>query len=56
MPVIVHDVSIPPVDSASSNHRLMGRDYEKIQIVTIREMLENGKKRLDMPLSFEVLK
>jgi hypothetical protein len=38
------------------HHALMGRDYDKIQIVTIREMLENGKKRLDMPLSLEVLK
>jgi hypothetical protein len=40
----------------SYQHTLMGRDYDKIQIVTIREMLENGKKRLDIPLSFEVLK
>jgi hypothetical protein len=33
----------------------MGRHYDKIQIVTIKEMLENGK-RLDIPLSLEVLK
>ena len=37
-------------------HELMGRDYDRIQIVTIREMLENGKKRLPLPLSVEVLK
>jgi DNA modification methylase len=42
--------------AGSYHHELMGRDYDKIQIVTIKEMLENGKKRLDMPLSLEVLK
>jgi site-specific DNA-methyltransferase (adenine-specific) len=42
--------------AGSYHHPLMGRDYDKIQIVTVREMLENGKKRLDIPLSFEVLK
>jgi site-specific DNA-methyltransferase (adenine-specific) len=36
-------------------HELMARTYDKIQIVTIREMLEKNK-RLDMPLSMEVLK
>jgi len=42
--------------AGSYRHVLMGRHYDKIQIITIREMLENGKKRLDMPLSAEVLK
>lgn len=37
------------------NHQIMGRAYDKIQIVTIREMIEHNK-RLDMPLSFNVLK
>ena len=36
-------------------HKLMGRAYNRIQIVTIREIIEE-KKRLDMPLSLEVLK
>jgi hypothetical protein len=42
--------------AGSYHHALMGRDYDEIQIVTVRELLENGKKRLDIPLSFEVLK
>jgi site-specific DNA-methyltransferase (adenine-specific) len=36
-------------------HEMMGRNYPKIQIVTIEEMVEKGK-RLEMPLSLEVLK
>jgi hypothetical protein len=36
-------------------HELMGRDYDKIQIVTIGDMLQHSKG-LDMPLSVEVLK
>ncbi len=36
-------------------HKLMGRSYNRIQIVTIREIIEE-KKRLDMPLSLQVLK
>lgn len=36
-------------------HKVIGRSYPRIQIVTIREMLEEGK-RLDIPLSMEVLK
>jgi hypothetical protein len=37
------------------HYNLMQRDYEKIQIVTIRDMLEHGT-RLDMPLTHEVVK
>ncbi len=37
------------------HHTLMGRDYDKIQIVTVREMIEQGK-RLYLPVSHEVLK
>lgn len=37
------------------HHPLMGRDYNKIQIVTIKEIVEDGK-RLEMPLSHEVVK
>jgi len=37
------------------HHELMQRDYATIQIVTIREMIEHGR-RLDIPLTREVLK
>jgi Fe-S cluster assembly ATPase SufC len=36
-------------------HPLMERTYDTLQIVTIREMLEYGKRR-DMPLTREVVK
>ena len=36
-------------------HVLMDRTYDKIQIVTIKDILQQSK-RLDMPLSVEVLK
>ena len=36
-------------------HELMGRNYDKIKIVTIQEMLEDGAK-LDLPFSNNVLK
>jgi hypothetical protein len=36
-------------------HELMGRKYDKIQIVTIREIVEQGK-RLEIPLTKDVLK
>lgn len=36
-------------------HKVMGRSYPCIQIVTLKEILENGK-RLDIPLSLEVLR
>lgn len=37
------------------HHELLNRDYPRIQIVTIKEMLEDGK-RIDLPLGVEVLK
>ncbi|CAK0776831.1 site-specific DNA-methyltransferase (adenine-specific) [Gammaproteobacteria bacterium] len=37
------------------HHELLNRDYPKIQIVTIREMVEENK-RADLPLGVEVLK
>ena len=37
------------------HHALMGRDYPKIQIVTVQEIIEEGK-RLDLPLAHDVLK
>ena len=33
----------------------MDRDYNRIQIVTVRDIIEGGK-RLEMPLSHDVLK
>lgn len=36
-------------------HEVMGRTYDTIQIVTIREIIEK-KRRLDMPMSWEVVK
>lgn len=36
-------------------HPLMGRDYGRIQIVTVAEMVEENR-RLEMPLALEVLK
>jgi site-specific DNA-methyltransferase (adenine-specific) len=37
------------------HHAQMARNYDKIQIVTIQEILEQNK-RLDIPMSIEVLK
>jgi hypothetical protein len=36
-------------------HRIMGRSYDRISIVTIKEIVEDGK-RLEIPKSLEVLK
>ena len=35
-------------------HETMGRDYDKISIVTVREIVEDGK-RLEIPMSLEVV-
>jgi len=35
-------------------HAVMGRTYDKIDIVTIKEIIEGGK-RLDIPMSLEVV-
>lgn len=37
------------------HHALMGRDYNRIQIVTVKEIIEDGK-RLDIPLAKDMLK
>jgi DNA modification methylase len=37
------------------HHALLNRDYPRIQIVTVREMIEETR-RIDLPLSLEVLK
>jgi len=36
------------------HHEMMGRDYDRIQIVTIEEMLDGS--RMELPLALEVLK
>ena len=35
-------------------HETMGRNYDQLGIVTIQEIVEQGK-RLDIPMSLEVL-
>lgn len=52
--------STGPMDKAAHaagtyKHITMGRSYNKIQIVTIKEMIEKGV-RLEMPLGLEVVK
>ena len=37
------------------HHVLLDRDYPRLQIITVREMIEDGK-RIDLPLSLAVLK
>lgn len=36
-------------------HAEMGKSYERISIVTVQEIIEEGK-RLEIPMSLEVLK
>ena len=43
------------MSAGTYHHELLNRDYPKIQIVTIREMVEENK-RADLPLGIEVLK
>lgn len=49
----------PMIEEAKSvgvyEHSLMGRCYDRIRIVTVREMIEQGT-RLDLPLSFDAVK
>jgi site-specific DNA-methyltransferase (adenine-specific) len=42
-------------DAGVFNHIEMGRSYDRISIVTIKEVVEEGK-RLEIPMSLEVLK
>ena len=43
------------MSAGTYHHELLNRDYPKIQIVTIQEMVEENK-RADLPLGVEVLK
>jgi len=36
-------------------HALMGRSYDRIRIVTVREMIEQDA-RIDLPLSYDAVK
>jgi hypothetical protein len=57
--ITLHEPTAPMRKAAHAagtyHHALMARDYDSIQIVTIREMIEHGV-RLAMPLVQEVLK
>jgi len=41
--------------AGSYHHEMMGRNYEKIKIVTVRDIIEKDA-RLDVPMSLEVLR
>ena len=49
----------PMISEAKSvgvyEHALMGRSYDRIRIVTVREMIEQGA-RIDLPLSYDAVK
>lgn len=57
--ITLEEPTKPMIEEAKSagvyEHALMGRSYDKIQIVTVREIIEEGVQ-LDLPLSFEVVK
>lgn len=57
--ITLQDATGPMTSTAKAagtyTHALMGRSYDKIQIVTIKDMIESGA-RLDLPMSLEVLK
>jgi site-specific DNA-methyltransferase (adenine-specific) len=36
-------------------HETMGRNYDRISIVTVKDIVEDGK-RLEIPMSLEVLR
>ena len=56
--ITLEDPSGPMSKEAKSagqyHHETMGRSYDRISIVTVQEILDG--KRLDIPMSFEVLK
>jgi site-specific DNA-methyltransferase (adenine-specific) len=58
--LITLDKSTKPMNeeaktAGSYEHKLMGRNYDKIQIVTVKEIVEEYK-RLEMPLSLDAVK
>jgi site-specific DNA-methyltransferase (adenine-specific) len=56
--ITLEEPSAPMLKEAKAvgryTHDLMGRAYDRISIVTIKEIIEGGK-RLDIPMSLEVL-
>ena len=56
--ITMEEPSRPMVNEAKAagqyRHEMMGRSYDQISIVTIREIVEEAK-RLDIPMSIEVL-
>ena len=56
--ITLEDPSAPMLKEAKAagqyQHEIMGRSYDQISIVTIREIVEEDK-RLDIPMSLEVL-
>lgn len=57
--ITLEEPSRPMISEAKAagqyKHEVMGRSYDKISIVTIREIVEQ-EKRLEIPMSIEVLK
>ena len=56
--ITMEEPSKPMVNEAKAagqySHKTMGRNYDRIGIVTVREIVEEGK-RLEIPMSLEVL-
>ena len=57
--ITLEEPSGPMVKEAKAagqyKHETMGRNYDKISIVTIKEIVDDGK-RLEIPMSLEVVK
>ena len=57
--ITLEDPTRPMINEAKAagqyRHEDMGRTYDKISIVPVREIVEDGK-RLEIPMSIEVLK
>jgi site-specific DNA-methyltransferase (adenine-specific) len=56
--ITLENPSKPMIEEAKAagryEHETMGRSYDKINIVTVREIVED-QKRLEIPMSLEVL-
>ena len=57
--ITMDDPTRPMIEEAknagSYEHVIMGRNYDRIRIVTVQELIEKGM-RLDLPLSFDAVK
>jgi DNA modification methylase len=57
--ITLENPTMPMIDEAKHagfyEHAIMGKRYDRIQIVTVQEMIEQ-ERRIDLPLSFDVLK